>query len=61
MINKTTYICTLPESQITEIKNRLNEIVGSTPENIDNMLDGRICDMEEVLSFEEVKKILKVK
>ncbi len=56
-INKTMFVFMLSKKQQQAIRDRLLKVVGMTKEGLRNMLDGRICDMEEVISFEEVKKL----
>lgn len=57
MINKTMYICMLSDTKQQEIINKLLEI-NSDFEQIDNVLCGRICDMEDIENYKDILKVI---
>jgi len=59
MVEKTTHIRMLEEEQIKEIKNELKKEIGDGPdavEDIENALDSRLSDLEDVIDIYNLKR-----
>ena len=54
MVGKTTYVRTLEDEQIKEIKEELKTVLED--EDIDIALDGRLSDLEDTIDIYSLKK-----
>lgn len=58
-INRTMHVCRLPEKAQEKIARYLMDMPETTIHGLNNMMDGRICDMEEVVSFSKILELIK--
>jgi hypothetical protein len=52
------YVAMLTEKEQKKIEKYLMRVPSMTVKGLNNMMDGRLCDMEEVVSWNELQKIL---
>ena len=58
VINGSMYVCQLTTKDRDKLEKYLMRIDGMDMEGLDNLMNGRLSDMEEVVSLEQIKRIL---